>query len=236
MNAYGRRRQDGQIPFAELLYRVAEVEGIERVRFTSPHPSDFSDAQIQAFAEIDELCPHMHLPVQSGSTAILTAMRRGYSREEYLAIVERLESVAPHVALTTDIIVGFPGESEADFEMTLSLVERVGFIASYSFAYSERIGTRALQIEPAVPVEERMRRLYALQELQNRLTQEKLDLMVGHRYDVLIEGPSKTDDTRSTGRTGQNRPVHVDGTFEPGTMLSVDIIEAYKHSLLGTPA
>lgn len=236
VNSYGRRKQDGQIPFAELLYRVAEVDGVERVRFTSPHPSDFSDAQIQAFAEIPELCPHMHLPVQSGSTAVLRAMRRGYSREEFLDIVDRLREVAPQVALTTDIIVGFPGETQEDFEMTLSLMERARFMASYSFAYSERVGTRALQIDPAVPVEERMRRLHVLQDLQDRLTKAWLDGMVGHRYDVLIEGPSKTDATRSTGRTGQNRPVHVDGTFEPGTMLSVDIIEAYKHSLLGAPA
>jgi tRNA-2-methylthio-N6-dimethylallyladenosine synthase len=236
VNSYGRRKKDGHIPFAELLARVAEVDGVERVRFTSPHPSDFSDDQIRAFAEIPELCPHMHLPVQSGSDAVLTAMRRGYTREEYLAIVDRLREVAPHVALTTDLIVGFPGETEADFEMTLSLIERVRFVQSYSFAYSERVGTRALQIDPAVPLEERMRRLHVLQSLQNRIGHEFLEAMVGHTYEVLIEGPSKTDSSRSTGRTKNNRPVHVEGTYEPGTTLDVEIVEAYKHSLLGTPA
>ncbi len=233
VNSYGRRKKDGHIPFSELLARVAEVEGVERVRFTSPHPSDFSDEQIRAFAEIPELCPHMHLPVQSGSTKVLAAMRRGYTREEYLAITDRLNEVAPQVALTTDIIVGFPGETEEDFEETLSLMERVNFQASYSFAYSERVGTRALQIEPEVPLEERMRRLHVLQALQNTLTKRWLEGMVGQTQTVMIEGPSKTDATRSTGRNGQNRPVHVDGTFTPGTMLEVEIVEAFNHSLLG---
>ncbi|MEQ8274876.1 MAG: tRNA (N6-isopentenyl adenosine(37)-C2)-methylthiotransferase MiaB [Deltaproteobacteria bacterium] len=236
VNSYGRRKKDGHIPFHELLARVASVDGVERVRFTSPHPSDFSDEQIRAFAELPELCPHMHLPVQSGSTKVLTAMRRGYTREEFLAITDRLNEVAPQVALTTDIIVGFPGETEEDFEQTLSLMERVNFQASYSFAYSERVGTRALQIEPEVPLEERMRRLHVLQALQNALTKRWLDGMVGQKQTVMIEGPSKTDATRSTGRNGQNRPVHVDGTFAPGTMLEVEIVEAFNHSLLGRAA
>lgn len=236
VNSYGRRKKDGHIPFHELLARVANVDGVERVRFTSPHPSDFSDEQIRAFAELPELCPHMHLPVQSGSTKVLTAMRRGYTREEFLAITDRLNEVAPQVALTTDIIVGFPSETEEDFEQTLSLMERVNFQASYSFAYSERVGTRALQIEPEVPLEERMRRLHVLQALQNALTKKWLDGMVGQKQTVMIEGPSKTDATRSTGRNGQNRPVHVDGTFAPGTMLEVEIVEAFNHSLLGRAA
>ncbi|MEQ9496583.1 MAG: tRNA (N6-isopentenyl adenosine(37)-C2)-methylthiotransferase MiaB [Deltaproteobacteria bacterium] len=236
VNSYGRRKKDGHIPFHELLARVAGVDGVDRVRFTSPHPSDFSDEQIRAFAELPELCPHMHLPVQSGSTKVLTAMRRGYTREEFLAITDRLNEVAPQVALTTDIIVGFPGETEEDFEETLSLMERVNFQASYSFAYSERVGTRALQIEPEVPLEERMRRLHVLQALQNALTKKWLDGMVGQTQTVMIEGPSKTDATRSTGRNGQNRPVHVDGTFVPGTMLEVEIVEAFNHSLLGRAA
>lgn len=235
VNSYGKRKKDGHIPFAELLYRVAEVDGIERVRFTSPHPSDFTEDQIQAFREIEELCPHMHLPVQSGSTEILKAMRRGYSREQYLEIVARLREVAPGVALSTDIIVGFPGETRRDFEETLSLMEEVRFQSAFSFAYSERVGTRALKMDPEVPEDVRFDRLRELQALQDRITGEWLESMVGRRYVVLIEGASKTDATRSTGRTGQNRPVHVDGLFEPGTMLEVEIVEAYKHSLLGRP-
>lgn len=233
VNSYGRIKRDGHIPFHELLARVGAVAGIERVRFTSPHPSDFSDAQILAFRDQPRLCPHMHLPVQSGSDAILRAMRRSYTRAEYLAIVGRLRAVAPDVALTTDVIVGFPGETEADFHQTLSLLEEVRFQGVFSFAYSERVGTRALELESEVPHEERARRLRELQELQERITQAWLMRMVGRQYSVLIEGPSKTDRTRSTGRTGQNRPVHVDGVFEPGAMLEVEIVEAFKHSLRG---
>jgi tRNA-2-methylthio-N6-dimethylallyladenosine synthase len=236
VNSYGRRKQPGQIPFHELLARVAEIDGIERIRFTSPHPADFSDEQILAFRDIPKLCPHMHLPVQSGSSKVLAEMRRGYTREEYLAIVDRLREVAPHVGLTTDVIVGFPGETEEDFADTLSLFERVRFQGAFSFAYSERVGTRALKIEPAIPDAERFRRLAVLQALQNRITKECLDAMVGERQRVLIEGPSKTDPTRSTGRTGQNRPAHLDGKFEPGSLLDVDIIEAYNFSLRARPA
>lgn len=235
VNSYGNRPQDGHMPFADLLYRVAEVEGIERIRFTSPHPSDFSDAQIRAFADIDKLCPHMHLPVQSGSTEVLAAMRRDYSREQYLDVVYRLREIAPQVALTTDVIVGFPGETRAAFEDTLSLMREVRYQGAFSFAYSERVGTKALDIEPAVPVEERFDRLRELQAMQDQITQEWLEQMVGERHTVLIEGPSKSDPTRCTGRTGQNRPVHVSGDYAPGTLLQVDIVEAYKHSLLGVP-
>lgn len=238
VNTYGSGKSaaEGTVPFHELLYRVAEVEGIERVRFTSPHPADFSDAQIRAFAEIPELCPHMHLPVQSGSTRVLAAMNRTYTRESYLEIVDRLNEVAPNVALTTDIIVGFPTETDAEFEETLSLVERVRYQASFSFAYSERAGTKAVDLGDEVPVEARMQRLYALQDLQNRITKAWLEGMVGQRYQVLIEGPSKTDPSRSTGRTGQNRPIHVQGSYPPGTTLTVEAVQAYKHSLLGRPA
>ena len=235
VNAYGRQRRSDEVPFAELLGMVAKVDGIERIRFTSPHPAEFTDDQIRAFARLEKLCPHMHLPVQSGSNRVLEVMRRGYTREEYLSIVERLRDVAPQVALTTDIIVGFPSETEEEFEETLSLVEQVRFHSAFSFAYSERVRTRALQIEPAVPVEERMRRLRKLQDLQDRITQEWLLSMIGERHRVLIEGPSKTDDRRSTGRTANNRPCHVDGHFEVGTSIEVEIVEAFKHSLRGTP-
>ena len=236
VNSYGNRPDDGQIPFAELLARVAEVEGIERIRFTSPHPSSFSDAQIQAFAQIDKLCPHMHLPVQSGSTRVLEAMRRDYTRDEYLAIIHRLREVAPQVALTTDIIVGFPGETEADFAQTMSLLEEVRYQGAFSFAYSERSGTKAVDLPDAVPVPERFERLRALQARQDEITQEWLQSMVGERQAVLVEGRSKTDPTRSSGRNGHNRPVHVDGTYAPGTLLQVEVIEAYKHSLLARVA
>jgi tRNA-2-methylthio-N6-dimethylallyladenosine synthase len=235
VNAYGRRKKDGHIPFDELLARVAAVDGIRRVRFTSPHPSHFTDGQIQAFRDLPELCPHMHLPVQSGSSAVLKAMRRGYTREAYLEVVARLRETAPGVALGTDIIVGFPGETEDDFQQTMSLVEEVRYHSAYSFAYSERVGTRALRIEPSVPVELRFERLRALQALQDRITSEWLQSMVGQTEEVLIEGPSRTEPGRSTGRSGTNRLVHVDGAHPAGAFLEVRISEAFKHSLLGTP-
>ena len=233
VNTYGQRKRDDQIPFHELLQRVCAVDGIERVRFTSPHPADFTDGQIEAFATLPELCPHMHLPVQSGSSRVLKAMRRGYTREEYLAIVDKLRRVAPQVALGTDIIVGFPGETEEDFQQTLSLVEEVRYHSAYSFAYSERTGTRALDLAGAVPVPERFERLRALQAVQDRISKAYLDAMVGSRQQIMVEGPSKTDATRVTGRTGQNRPVHVPGSYAPGVLLDVEIVEAYNHSLLG---
>lgn len=232
VNSYGRIRRQGHMPFHELIERIADVNGIERIRFTSPHPAEFSDEQIRAFKDVPKLCPHMHLPVQSGSSSVLESMRRGYTREEYLEIVAKLRAVAPEVALTTDVIVGFPGETEEDFADTLSLLEVVRFQGVFSFAYSERVGTRALSLAP-IDEGERLRRLYVLQELQERITREHLASMVGQRYSVLIEGSSKTDASRSTGRTGQNRPVHIDGLFEPGEMLEVEIVEAYKHSLRG---
>jgi tRNA-2-methylthio-N6-dimethylallyladenosine synthase len=235
VNSYGRIRRDGHMPFHELLAAVSQVEGIERIRFTSPHPAEFSDEQILAFRDIPKLCPHMHLPVQSGSTRILEFMRRGYSREDYLAIVRRLREVAPGVALTTDIIVGFPGETEADFEDTLSLMDEIRYQASFSFAYSERPGTRAVELDGAVPQPVRMDRLRRLQALQEQHTQTCLQEMLGSTQSVLIEGPSKTNPNRSSGRSGQNRPVHVDGTFLPGILLEAEIVEVLKHSLVARP-
>lgn len=235
VNAYGKHRKPGQIPFHELLHKVSEVNGIERVRFTSPHPSEFSIEQIQAFRDIPELCPQMHLPAQSGSTSVLQAMRRGYTREDFLNVVRTLREHAPQVAITTDLIVGFPGETESEFQETMTLLDEVRFIGAYSYAYSERVGTRALKIEPSVPVEERFRRLHILQARQDQITGEILKGFVGRQQVVLIEGPSKTDTTRSTGRNEENRPVHVDGHYPVGTFLQVEIIEAYRHSLLGRP-
>ena len=232
VNSYGRIKQQGQVPFHELLAMVAAVDGIDRLRFTSPHPGEFSDEQIRAFGEIPELCPHMHLPVQSGSTRVLEAMRRGYTRERFIEICDRFREVVPQAALTTDIIVGFPGETIEEFEETLSLMERVRFHSAYSFAYSERTGTKAVDIEDSVPPDERMRRLHELQALQEEHTREWLDAMVGSQHTLLIEGPSKSNAGRSSGRTGTNRMVHVDGEYEAGTLIDVEIVEAFKHSLL----
>jgi tRNA-2-methylthio-N6-dimethylallyladenosine synthase len=234
VNTYGARAVHGEIPFRALLDRIAAVPGIERIRFTSPHPADFTEEQILAFRDIEKLCPHMHLPVQSGSSRVLKAMRRGYTRERYLEIVDRFREVAPRAALTTDIIVGFPTETEEEFEETLSLMRYVRYDGAFSFAYSERTGTRALELEEgSVPSEDRRRRLATLQALQDQHTHERLTAMVGQAYQVLFEGPSKSDPTRSSGRTGQNRVVHVDGAMEVGSVREVVIREAFAHSLYG---
>lgn len=235
VNSYGRIKRQGHVPFHELLAMVNEVPGVARIRFTSPHPADFSEAQIDAFAQLDKLCPHMHLPVQSGSSRVLRAMKRGYTREEYLEVVDRFRRAVPHASLTTDVIVGFPSETEAEFEETLSLFEAVRFAGAFSFAYSERTGTKALDLEPVVPMDERFRRLQVLQALQDRITQEQLSGCVGQVLPVLIEGPSKSNPERSSGRSGTNRVVHIDGRFAPGTMLDVEITLAFKHSLFGRP-
>jgi len=237
VNTYGARKVHGEIPFHELIARIADVDGIERIRFTSPHPADFSDAQIRAFRDVPKLCPHMHLPVQSGSTRVLQAMRRGYTREDYIALVDRFREMAPNAALSTDIIVGFPSETEAEFEETLSLMEHVRFDQAYSFAYSERTGTRAATLEEGVvPLEDRRRRLATLQALQDRHTQARLQSMVGRRYSVLVEGVSKSNPNRSSGRTDTNRVVHMEGQLSPGIVVTVDIIEAYAHSVLAVLA
>lgn len=235
VNSYGRIKRFGHVPFHELLALVNEVPGVERIRFTSPHPADFSDEQIRAFAALDKLCPHMHLPVQSGSSRVLRAMKRGYSREEYLEIVRRFRETVPKAALTTDVIVGFPSETEEEFQETLSLFEAVRFEGAFSFAYSERTGTKALELEPAVPMEERFRRLQVLQALQDGITHDQLLGTVGQVHPVLIEGPSKSNPTRSSGRSGTNRMVHIDGIFPPGALLDVEITQAFKHSLFGRP-
>jgi len=233
VNSYGRIKQQGQIPFDQLLTQVAAVDGIKRVRFTSPHPAEFSQAQIQAFADLEELCPHMHLPVQSGSSRVLKMMRRGYTRETFIDICHRFKQAVPDAGLTTDIIVGFPGETEADFEETLSLMEEVRFHSAFSFAYSERKGTKAVDIEESVPPDERLRRLHVLQALQEKHSQEWLAKMVDKEETIMVEGPSKSDPTRSSGRAGNNRMVHVDGLYPPGTFVNVKIVEAFKHSLFG---
>ena len=177
------------MPFHELIATVAECRASSG-SFASPHPSEFSDEQILAFRDVPKLCPHMHLPLQSGSSNILAAMRRDYDREAYLDLVRRLRDVAPGVALTTDLIVGFPGETDEDFEDTLSMLREVRFQAAFSYAYSEREGTKAVELPNAIPQPERMRRLRVLQDLQDAIGREWLSSMVGRTVSVLVEGPA----------------------------------------------
>lgn len=246
VNAYGRPRPGrarGEIPFAELVRRVAAVPGIERVRFTSPHPIFAGPDLVACFAEVPALCPHIHLPVQSGSTEVLRAMGRRHTREDYLETVARLRSARPDIAITTDLIVGFPGESAQDFEQTLSLVETVGFVDHFSFKYSPRPGTPALRRTlPPVPPEEAQERLETLQALQRTLTLRAHRRRVGTRTPVLVEGPSRRSGgagSQLQGRCPWNRVVNFSGCLAdapPGRILWVDIVGAGPHSLIGAPA
>lgn len=243
VNAYGRhdvRRgraaEAGTEPFAALLRRLAAVPGIARIRYTSPHPLFFDDALLAAHREIPAICPHVHLPAQSGSDAILAAMRRRYGREDYLAIVRALRAARPDVAITTDLIVGFPGESDEDFEATLSLVREAAFVDAYTFKYSARPHTPAAA-DDDVPEDVKQARLAALQALQRGLTLRALRERVGAETEVLIEGPSRKGGRQRTGRDPHQRVVNVlvdDDAAPPpaGAIVRVRIVDATPHSLI----
>jgi tRNA-2-methylthio-N6-dimethylallyladenosine synthase len=226
----------GGISFAELLLRVAEVPGIERVRFTTSHPHDLSDELVEAFRVQPKIAPHFHLPVQSGSDTVLKRMRRDYSVEEYLRRLERLRAARPDIAVTTDIIVGFPGETDADFEATLKLTEAVRYDGQFSFVYSARPKTAAMLKEAewgSVPHEVKVQRLDRLQVLQKRISLELNSQSVGREVEVLVEGSSKTDPTRRFGRTPQNRTVNFDGDAPAGAIVRVRVERASAASLSG---
>ncbi len=242
VNAYGRPRpghRADEISFAELLRRVAAVPGIRRIRFTSPHPLFVSEDLVACFAELEPLCPHLHLPVQSGSSRVLAAMNRRYDRETYLGLVEQLRAVRPDLALTTDLIVGFPGETEEDFEQTLSLVREAGFVDSFSFKYSPRPGTPAVRrgLSPVDP-ETAQDRLERLQSKQRAQTLRAHRRRVGERTQVLVEGASRRGGDQWMGRCPQNRVVNfsTEGPVAPGRLLDVVVQDATPHSLLALPA
>jgi tRNA-2-methylthio-N6-dimethylallyladenosine synthase len=242
VNAYGRhdvRRgraaERGTMPFAELLARLDAIEGIERIRYTSPHPVFFDDALVRAHGELASLCPHVHLPLQSGSDRILAAMRRRYTADEYRAVAAALRAARPDVALTSDVIVGFPGETEADFEATLAVVEDVGLADSFSFKYSPRPGTTAAELPGAVPEDEAQARLERLQALQGRLRFAAHRGRVGTETEILVEGPSRHGGDQRRGRDPWHRWVNLaDGQgLAPGELAPVRIVEATPHSLIG---
>jgi tRNA-2-methylthio-N6-dimethylallyladenosine synthase len=219
--------------FADLLRAVNEVEGIRRIRFTSPHPHDFTPDVIDAMAEGDKVCEHIHFPLQSGSDRVLKAMRRSYRSARYLGWLERIRESIPEVAVTTDIIVGFPGETEEEFGATLDVVERARFDQAYTFQYSPRPGTRAGTMPDQIPkdvVQERFERLVALQE---RIALEKMGAMRGRTVEVLVEGTGRKGGVQ--GRTRTNKVVHVPGEISPGTFLHARIVSAHPHHLVGEP-
>jgi len=194
VNSYGQDKHGDGTSFADLLGRIAAIPGLLRLKFTTSHPKDIAPEVVTAFGALPSLCPQLHLPVQSGSDAVLKAMGRKYTRARYLQTVRDLRQACPHIALTTDIIVGFPGETVRDFEDTLELMREVGFESSFSFKYSDRPGVRAEKMDFKVPEEEKARRLAILQELQDRMTLESLAAQVGSETDVLVEGQSRMQD------------------------------------------
>jgi len=235
VNAYRGRMEDGEIAdFALLLYHVAAIEGIERIRFTTSHPVEFTDDLIEAFADIPALVDHLHLPVQSGSDRILQAMKRGHDRAAYFETIAKLRRVRPHLSLSSDFIVGFPGETEEDFAATMDLIATLGFDHSFSFIYSPRPGTPAANLPDDVPLAVKKRRLSDLQNLLNAQAQAISERMVGTVQTVLVEGRSKKNPLHLSGRTENNRVVNF--AAHPrliGQFVEVTITEALPNSLRG---
>jgi tRNA-2-methylthio-N6-dimethylallyladenosine synthase len=230
VNSYGR---DLQTSFAELLRAVDAIDGVERIRFTSPHPKDFRRDVIEAMAECAAVCEHAHLPLQSGSTRILKAMRRTYSRERYLQLATEMRAAIPDLALGTDIIVGFPGETEDDFRETLEVVEEVGFDSAFTFVYSPRQGTEAASMPDQVPDDVKRDRIERLVELVQRIAATRNAERVGRVEQVLVEGPSRTDGSLLRGRTRRNTTVNFAGDAAPGDLVDVAIERATSTTLAG---
>ena len=206
VNSYGRDL-DPPVSFARLLREVNELEGLKRVRYMTSHPRDFSDELITTIAQAEKVCRHFHLPVQSGSDNILQRMNRGYTRAYYLSLLDKIRAVFPNAGITTDLIVGFPGETRQDFDDTLDLVAKARFDSAFTFIYSPRRGTPAALMKEQVPADVKKERLQELMDLQNRISLEKNTLWQGRIVEVLVEGRSKTSRTMLTGRTDDNKLV-----------------------------
>ena len=240
VNLYGRTefpKVDGKSPFVQLLEAVHEIEGLERIRFTSPHPIGYRDDLVEAFTYLPKLCSHIHFPMQSGSDRILKKMRRPYKNEKFLTICEKMQAARPDLAITTDIIVGFPGESEEDFEETVACMKRIGFDNSFIFRYSKRKDTPAAEMDEQLSDKVKEERNQILLRIQEELTTTKNAKLIGTVQQVLCEGPSKTNKERLSGRTSQNKIVIFDGKAErmAGQLLDVRIEDSTGYTLYGTP-
>ena len=234
VNSYGRDLpREQRTTFAELLGRVDAIDGIERVRYTSPHPKDMREDVIVQHAELPSLCEHIHLPLQSGSSAVLKQMRRTYTRERYIDRVSLIREYVPDCALTTDIIVGFPGETEDDFRQTLEVCEEVGYDGAFTFIYSPRRETEAAQMTDQVPHEVKVERMERLVEVVQRRANERAQRFVGRTLEVLVEGPSRNDPSRLRGRSRHNKVVNFTGLGEPGELVEVEITGASSQTLTG---
>jgi tRNA-2-methylthio-N6-dimethylallyladenosine synthase len=237
VNSYGRDLQlNGHPPatFAELLAAVDGIDGIARIRYTSPHPKDMREDVVRAHAELPSLCEHIHLPLQSGSSRILKAMRRTYGRERYMDRVALIREHVPDASLTTDIIVGFPGETQADFTETLEVAEQVGYDSAFTFIFSPRRGTTAAELtEGLVPHAVKVERMERLLEVVQRRARERAQRFVGRTVEVLVEGQSRTDPERLRGRTRHNKAVNFSGLAAAGELTEVEITAATSQTLSG---
>ena len=234
VNSWGRDLAPGlRTEFGELLRACDAVDGIERIRFTSPHPKDFREPVIAAIAECGTVCEQVHLPLQSGSSRILKAMRRTYDRERYLRLVLTLRDAIPDLALGTDVIVGFPGETEADFRETLAVVEEVRYDSAFTFVYSPRHGTEAAGLPDQVPDDVKRDRIERLVDVVQRIAAERNGERVGRVEEVLVEGRSRTDDGLLRGRTRRNTKVNFAGDAQPGELVDVEIAAATSTTLRG---
>ena len=224
---------DQKTTFPDILRMMNDLEGLHRIRFTTSHPKDLSDGLVQCFAHCGKLCSHIHLPFQAGSNRILKAMNRGYTREKYMELILKLREVRPEMAVTSDVMVGFPGETREDFELTLDLIEKVKFDGLYSFKYSDREGTRAANLQKKIPEQEKFDRLSELQQLQKNITLEKNRTLLGREAEVLVEGLSKRGG-QLTGRTSTNKVVNFVGDYDYiGNIVHVLIKRAHANSLWG---
>ena len=232
VNSYGTRLRPQPRKFAELLTAVDAIDGIDRIRYTSPHPAHMLEDVIRAHAELESVCQHIHLPLQSGSSRVLKAMRRTYDRGRYLDRVALIREHVPDCAITTDVIVGFPGETEAEFAETLEVVEEVGFDGAFTFIYSPRRDTEAAEfVDDFVAHEVQVERMERLVEVVQRRARERAQRFVGRTLDVLVEGHSRHDPSRLRGRTTHNKVVNFDGLAAPGEIVPVEIAAATSQTL-----
>lgn len=239
VTSYGKRdtpKRDGKTPFVQLLEAVQEVDGLERIRFTAPHPKGYGDDLVEAYGRLPKLVESAHIPVQSGSDRVLKLMHRGYTRERFVELVRKLRQVRPNIGVSTDFIVGFPGETEADFEETLSLVREVGFDQAYIFRYSERRDTPAAGMPNPVPPAVREERNQRLLSLVNEIAARRYEAFAGKQVEILVEGPSKRNPERLTGRTRCNRIVVFEGSNRHrGQIMKVNVVRVGSFTLYGDP-
>lgn len=235
VNAYWGEMHDGSLAdFALLIRYVAEIEGIDRIRYTTSHPLEFTDSLINVYADVPKLVNHLHLPVQSGSDRILAAMKRRYKAADYIKIIEKVRKIRPHISLSSDFIIGFPGETDEDFEATMNLIETIGYDTSFSFIYSARPGTPASDLPDDVPMDVKQARLQRLQKRIVEMAQEISRNMVGTTQSLLVDRPARKDPTQISGRTENNRVVNFDGDHSLiGQFVDVEITEALPNSLRG---